>query len=81
MDAKVQEFLNFVAREVIQDDFEMNAGSFAELACRKLVDLGIMTKEEKEDGNYYIFEDPDFDEEDEEVAEEENGEPEVATEE
>lgn len=71
MDAKVQEFLNFVAREVIQDDFEMNAGSFAELACRRLVDLGIMTKEEKEDGNYYVFEDPDFDEEDEETEESE----------
>lgn len=71
MDAKVQEFLNFVAREVIQDDFEMNAGSFAELACRRLVDLGIMTKEEKEDGNYYVFEDPDFDEEDEDTEESE----------
>lgn len=71
MNAKVQEFLNFVAREVIQDDFEMNAGSFAELVCRRLVDLGIMTKEEKEDGNYYVFEDPDFDEEDEDTEESE----------
>ena len=69
MDEKVKAFLHFVAREVMDEDFEKNAGSFAELSCRRLVDLGIMSEVEKEDGKYYEYIDPDVEEE-EETAEE-----------
>lgn len=62
---KLYDFLHFVAREVINEDFPDNAESFSELACRKLVDLGIMTKEEKEDGNYYTYIDPDVEDDEE----------------
>lgn len=62
---KVLEFLHFVASEIIDDEyFELNHGSFSEIACRKLVDLGIMTTEEHEDGTYYKYEDPNVTEED-----------------
>lgn len=60
---KVLDFLHFVAREVIDEDFENNAGSFAELACRRLVDLGIMETEEHENGTNYVYTDPDVEEE------------------
>ena len=41
-------FAKWVASEVCQNDFEENAGAFAEIACRKLFYLGFLTKDEKE---------------------------------
>lgn len=44
-----QEFAEFVAKEVCTDNFKDNSDSFAELACRKLVKLGLL----KLDGDIY----------------------------
>ena len=43
------EFAEFVAKEVCTDNFKDNADSFAELACRRLVKLGLL----KLDGDTY----------------------------
>ena len=40
-------FADWVAKEVCRDDFEENAGAFAEIACRKLHNLGIVEKTEE----------------------------------
>lgn len=45
------EFTKFVARGVCDDDFKDNSDCFAELACRKLVKLGLL----KLDGDTYKF--------------------------
>ena len=44
-----KEFAEFVAKEVCTDNFKDNSDSFAELACRKLVKLGLL----KLDGDIY----------------------------
>lgn len=44
-----KEFAEFVAKEVCTDNFKDNSDSFAELACRKLVKLGLL----KLDGDTY----------------------------
>ena len=44
-------FVKWVAKEVCRDDFEENAGVFAEVCCRKLHNLGIVDK----DGDNWIF--------------------------
>ena len=50
---KLLEFANWVAKEVIDDDlWEINHYGFPEIACRKLVKLGIM----KEEGDTYTYE-------------------------
>ena len=36
------EFANWVAKEVLDDYFEESSGAFAEIACRKLVKLGLV---------------------------------------
>ena len=36
------EFAHWVAKEVLDDYFEENSGAFAEIACRKLVKLGLV---------------------------------------
>lgn len=43
-------FAEWVADWVLCNDFEESAGGFAELACRRLEDLGIMRK----DGNVWV---------------------------
>lgn len=43
------EFAQFVAKEVLDEWFEDNAGAFAEIACRKLVKLGMV----EVDGDVY----------------------------
>ena len=54
---QLEEFAHFVASEIIDEEyFESNHGSFSELACRKLVALGIMKEIEQEDGKYYQYE-------------------------
>lgn len=45
------DFVDWVASEVCQDDFEENAGVFAEVACRKLSKLGIITA----DGENWLY--------------------------
>lgn len=45
------EFAKFVASEVCDDDFKDNSDCFAEVACRKLVKLGLL----KLDGDTYKF--------------------------
>lgn len=41
------DFADWVASEVCQNNFEDNAGVFAEVACRKLHKLGIITTDGK----------------------------------
>lgn len=36
------EFARWVAKEVLDDYFEESSGAFAEIACRKLVKLGLV---------------------------------------
>lgn len=53
---KLEAFAHFVASEVIDEEyFTKNFGAFSEIACRKLVDLGIVNEIEKEDGKYYQY--------------------------
>lgn len=40
-------FAKWVASEVCQEDFEENAGVFAEVCCRKLHYLGIVKKDDE----------------------------------
>ena len=42
MENDFEEFAKFVAESIFEDDFEDNPGWFAEVACRKLVKLGIV---------------------------------------
>lgn len=49
-DAKLVRFAEWVADWILRSDFEESAGGFAELACRRLEDLGIMRK----DGNVWV---------------------------
>lgn len=46
---ELEDFAKFVAREIFDDCFEFNLGAFAELACRRLVELGLV---ELQDGYY-----------------------------
>lgn len=50
---KYKEFCEWVAHEVLSDNFELNAGAFAELACRKLNKLEIVSEL---DNDWVIFE-------------------------
>jgi hypothetical protein len=45
-------FIDWVASEVVSEDWEFNNDAFSEIACRKLVKLGIV----KEVDGEYIFE-------------------------
>lgn len=49
--ATLIDFADWVASEVCQEDFEDNAGAFAEVACRKLHKLGIV----KKDGDNWVY--------------------------
>lgn len=44
-------FCEFVAKIVMEEDFELNAGANAEIFCRKLADLGIV----KADGDDWML--------------------------
>ena len=44
-------FAEWVANEIFSDDWELNKNSFEEIACRKLVKLGIV---EEVDGQYRL---------------------------
>lgn len=44
-------FAEWVADWILRSDFQESAGGFAELACRRLKDLGIMRK----DGHYWVM--------------------------
>jgi hypothetical protein len=39
---KAEQFAEWVAREIFDEDWEYNKDAFAELACRKLAKLGIV---------------------------------------
>lgn len=43
---ELMNFARFVAKEVLDDNFKDNADCFAELACRKLVKLGLVELDE-----------------------------------
>lgn len=45
--APLIDFADWVASEVCQEDFEDNAGVFAEVACRKLHKLGIVKADDE----------------------------------
>ncbi len=45
-------FCEFVAKTVMEEDFEINAGANAEIFCRKLADLGII----RADGDSWVLE-------------------------
>lgn len=55
-----EEFAKFVARSIFEDDFEENPGWFVEVACRKLVKLGIV-KFSEDQKQYSIELDDEFD--------------------
>ncbi len=46
--AELADFCEWVAQEVCTDEFEENAGCFAELCCRKLYALGFVRKTDEE---------------------------------
>lgn len=48
-----KDFCYWVASEIFSDDWEFNKESFEEIACRKLVKLGIV---EEVDGEYRLKE-------------------------
>lgn len=50
-DAKLERFAEWVADWILRKCFEDCAGGFAELACRRLEELGIMRK----DGHYWVM--------------------------
>lgn len=54
-----EEFAKFVARSIFEDDFEENPGWFVEVACRKLVKLGIV-KFSEDQKQYSIEIDDEF---------------------
>lgn len=54
-----KEFLSWIAKEINDENFELNKDSFAEITCRKLVNLGIVKEEEHEDGTYYAYDFPE----------------------
>lgn len=43
---KLNLFARWVAKKVVDENFEMDAGAFAEVCCRKLRHLGIVTDDE-----------------------------------
>lgn len=45
-----REFCKWVAEWIFKEDFEESAGAFAELACRRLAELGYVFK----DGEYWL---------------------------
>ena len=49
----LREFTQFVAKEVVDDNFNEDADSFAEVICRKLTKLGYV---ELKDDTYYVKE-------------------------
>lgn len=49
-DARLVRFAEWVADWILRSDFQESAGGFAELACRRLEELGIMRKE----GHYWV---------------------------
>lgn len=42
-----QNFCEFIAECIMQDDFEEEAGFYAEIICRKLYKLGIVDKDDE----------------------------------
>lgn len=53
-----KDFIEWVIDEIMDEEFwELNHGSFTELACRKLVKLGYLTKK---DGHYVSVEKKQF---------------------
>ena len=50
-DEKLVRFAEWVADWILRSDFQESAGGFAELACRRLKELGIMRK----DGHYWVM--------------------------
>lgn len=45
---KYKEFAKFVADEIFDENWEFNKEAFAELACRKLYQLGIVKSKDSE---------------------------------
>lgn len=43
-ESKTEQFAKWVAKEIFDDNWEYNKESFAELACRKLVKLGMVIR-------------------------------------
>lgn len=43
---QMMQFIWWVAKEVCREEFEEEAGAFAEIACRKLHSLGVVEKKE-----------------------------------
>ena len=57
-EVELYRFAHWVASEVCQDDFEDNAGAFAELCCRKLHFLGIVEKRDADNERLWHYEPP-----------------------
>ena len=49
-------FAEWVARQIMQPDFEEYADTFAEVACRKLFHLGIIRTQDGDDGKEWVYE-------------------------
>lgn len=50
--SKLIDFANWVAKEIMNENFEEDADVFIEVACRKLYKLGIIKKED----NRWVYE-------------------------
>ena len=50
--SKLIDFANWVANEIMNENFEEDADVFIEVACRKLYKLGIIKKE----GDRWVYE-------------------------
>ena len=50
--SKLIDFANWVAKEIMSENFEEDVGVFIEVACRKLYKLGIVKKED----NQWVYE-------------------------
>ena len=53
-ESKVEQFAKWVAEEIFSELWEVNYGSFAEIACRKLAKLGIV----KSEGDKWVLFEP-----------------------
>ena len=52
---KLKQFIHFVAKSVMEDDFETNGSFYAEVFCRKLNKLGVI----REDGENWVYDEGD----------------------
>ena len=61
-------FAEWVARQIMQPDFEECADTFAELACRKLFYLGIIKIEAEGNEQKWVYEWEDGDGDDQNIS-------------